>query len=555
MGRVTIRSGWTVQIRVNTASTDPASAHTSPVHYIVALATLLRLRRASPFLLHSQPRRPLLPRPRTTPVSISAHHVLRMEWGSSWQPTRKITLSLHEYDTLSRQGQITTSSRVSNKRLEAKESDSQTKQKRKCLRYTSVERTKPYPVPVWELSGVDMAMLEQQYVVAKRLSEDEVAGKIMELMLSCTDTLLKGNGYSFEIPRSDAKQREYINDLSFPLLKRGVYSTRSFTDGKCTKTACMTAWLLSKLYQLVRTGMTITLRDLFYQAALLFGNQKTVNGILVDITLLLPCSRFSLNVTSDKTGKVCGMIAIEFNDDIPLSCSRGALIPDDSSIISGFSTIKDSQVDFILVVEKGTVYDYLRKNNFHVKNRCIIITSNGMPTMATRSFLKCLYMHTNLTIYGMCDPDPHGVNILHVYDQGSVELAHENINLAVPHLIWIGVTLKDVLDAGLELNQRNSEKLKPSEYAILQRLLNDAHIIPRFWKGHMEYMMSVGKKTHLEIFHEKGFHYIAQVLLPSMIARARKDMYRLSVPSVVQAHVDEVSWANPQTQRRDILKS
>lgn len=149
------------------------------------------------------------------------------------------------------------------------------------------------------------------------------------------------------------------------------------------------------------------------------------------------------------------------------------------------------------------------------------MTSNGSPDISSRRFLKWLQRETKLPVIGVADADPSGLEIMRYYSQGSVNLAQENFNLAVPSLMWVGISLLDIEELGIELNEYNSKKLTEKDVKTLDNLLTDKYtkLTPR-WKAAVEKMRAVGKKASFEMMHEQGYRYVADCLLPKLINRA-----------------------------------
>ena len=133
----------------------------------------------------------------------------------------------------------------------------------------------------------------------------------------------------------------------------------------------------------------MTVRDLFYRRSLLFKNQEDCDSIVRDIYLMVGCTRRLLNLISESRGSVCGMMQIELENGKLLDCSDGVAIPD-ASKVKRFICAGDIEFDYIIVIEKRTIYNYLKNLLYHVKNRCILMTAHGMPNVVARKFLKHL---------------------------------------------------------------------------------------------------------------------------------------------------------------------
>ena len=54
----------------------------------------------------------------------------------------------------------------------------------------------------------------------------------------------------------------------------------------------------------------------------------------------------------------------------------------DASKVKRFICADDMEFDYIIVIEKGTIYNYLKNLLYHVKNYCILMTAHGMPDVA-----------------------------------------------------------------------------------------------------------------------------------------------------------------------------
>ena len=93
----------------------------------------------------------------------------------------------------------------------------------------------------------------------------------------------------------------------------------------------------------------------------------------------------------------------------------------------------------------------------------------GVPTRATRRFIRLLSDKQNLPVYCFVDCDPYGfTNIYRTLKVGSGNAAHINRFLCVPRARFLGVTPQDIIDFGLEDAthqpfQTSNERLVPEE--------------------------------------------------------------------------------------------
>ncbi|TYK07936.1 meiotic recombination protein SPO11-1 isoform X4 [Cucumis melo var. makuwa] len=99
--------------------------------------------------------------------------------------------------------------------------------------------------------------------------------------------------------------------------------------------------------------------------------------------------------------------------------------------------------DYILVVEKESVFQRLANDRFCSRNRCIVITGRGYPDVPTRRFLRLLVDVLALPAFCLVDCDPYGFDILTTYRFGSMQMAYDAKNLRIPQLQWIGAFASD----------------------------------------------------------------------------------------------------------------
>ncbi|XP_024515669.1 meiotic recombination protein SPO11-1 isoform X2 [Selaginella moellendorffii] len=200
--------------------------------------------------------------------------------------------------------------------------------------------------------------------------------------------------------------------------------------------------VLQIVQSLLQQGKHASKRDLYYTDPGLFKDQATVNQALIDISVRLKCTRSSLHVVSVGKGLIMGSLRFKDADrtiDCSVCKSRGYPIPTDAKMVTDIS----SCAEYIIVVEKETVFQRLANDGFCRKNNCIVLTGRGYPDVATRSFLRLLAAETKLPVYGLVDADPYGLDILATYRFGSPTMAYDAEALATPSIRWLGVFLSD----------------------------------------------------------------------------------------------------------------
>ena len=106
---------------------------------------------------------------------------------------------------------------------------------------------------------------------------------------------------------------------------------------------------------------------------------------------------------------------------------------------------------FVLAIETGGMFQRLNNHRFWEHANCIIVEMGGVPTRATRRFVRLLSDKQDLPVYCFVDCDPYGfTNIYRTLKVGSGNAAHLNRFFCVPRARFLGVTPQDIIDFGLE---------------------------------------------------------------------------------------------------------
>jgi hypothetical protein len=81
----------------------------------------------------------------------------------------------------------------------------------------------------------------------------------------------------------------------------------------------------------------------------------------------------------------------------------------------------------ILVVEKEGIFQHLINARFFEKYPCILVTGKGCPDIATRAFVRSLHKELDLPVVGICDYNPHGIQVLGAYYSSNLWVLMEGI--------------------------------------------------------------------------------------------------------------------------------
>jgi len=107
-------------------------------------------------------------------------------------------------------------------------------------------------------------------------------------------------------------------------------------------------------------------------------------------------------------------MTITHNDNRVIDCMipGGTQIP---LITSSVTAIRVKKAEFVLIIEKDTIFQKLLEENCPRALNCILVTGKGYPDVATRMLVKMLSEKLDLPVYIIVDADPFGVDIMLIY--------------------------------------------------------------------------------------------------------------------------------------------
>lgn len=139
----------------------------------------------------------------------------------------------------------------------------------------------------------------------------------------------------------------------------------------------------------------------------------------------------------------------------------------------------------------------------------------GYPDLSTRAFLRRLSMSYPReskppALLALVDHDPDGIAIMSTYKHGSEALSHENNDLVVPQLQWLGVKREDLMSVGscfggdggtdperglLRLTQRDRVKA----IAMLEKGVCSEDGVEVGWRAELQAMLMTNIKAEIQL--------------------------------------------------------
>ncbi|MEY4773996.1 MAG: hypothetical protein RIT40_1031, partial [Planctomycetota bacterium] len=145
----------------------------------------------------------------------------------------------------------------------------------------------------------------------------------------------------------------------------------------------------------------------------------------------------------------------------------------------------------------------------------------GVPTRATRRFVRRLADEKKLPVYAFVDCDPYGIaNIYRTLKVGSGNAAHINRFFCVPQAQYLGVTPQDIIDFKLQ------DATHPLQDVDIKRakdaLKNDPFFVAhKPWVKALEQMLSMGVRAEQQALAKWGLNFVIEEYLPRKLSNRK----------------------------------
>jgi len=335
-------------------------------------------------------------------------------------------------------------------------------------------------------------------------------------------------------------------DLAFPLRslsnvsysqKKGYFEigrqkkTRTLTVNT-VKTFAQTLRMMGLSKELVETNDFATKRDAYYQSKnweeAHFDEQAESDAVMDDIEALFSVhnvSREQLRFIPDEHGgAVSGRLVVLDPDRETgvverIDCTRfgsGAY-----SIPSSVEQLSfETDAKFVLAIETGGMFQRLQSHRFWETADCILVSMAGVPTRATRRFIRKLSDQCRLPVYAFVDCDPYGIsNIYRTLKVGSGNAAHLSQFFCVPQARFLGVTPQDIVDYELPTHPLQDVDVKRARDALKNDPFFQSH--PE-WRRAVERLIQMGVRAEQQALAKWGLNYVIEEYLPRKLAQPER---------------------------------
>jgi DNA topoisomerase-6 subunit A len=178
-----------------------------------------------------------------------------------------------------------------------------------------------------------------------------------------------------------------------------------------------------------------------------------------------------------------------------------------------------TKAKFVLAIETGGMFQRLQSHGFWDTANCIIVSMGGVPTRATRRFIRLLADSHKIPVYAFVDCDPYGIsNIYRTLKVGSGNTAHLNKFFCVPQAHFLGVTPADIEDYELPTHPLLDVDIKRAKDA----LKNDPFFQQsKPWRKAIEKLLKMGVRAEQQALAKWGLNYVIEEYLPAKLSATK----------------------------------
>jgi len=363
------------------------------------------------------------------------------------------------------------------------------------------------------------------------LRDDVVVDSITDVAGDIHKTIDKRGKPTLGFPTRSLSNVSYDRQKGYFEL-RGNMVERTL-DYNTVKTFARTLRFMSLSKELVERNDFATKRDAYYQSKnwgdAKFNEQTESDAVMDDVEALFSVqgvSREELRFyPEDHGGAVAGELIVvdldpETGEEIEIDCTRfgsGAY-----TIPSSVEHLKfKTKAKFILAIETGGIFQRLNYHKYWRSAKCILVEMAGVPTRATRRFIRRLADEHKLAVFAFTDCDPYAfANIYRTLKVGSGNAAHISRFFCVPQAHFLGVTPQDIIDHKLmdATHQLQAVDIKRAKDALKNDPFFKAH--PK-WQKAVRQQLKMGVRAEQQAFAKWDLNYIIDTYLPKKLKNTK----------------------------------
>jgi DNA topoisomerase-6 subunit A len=342
------------------------------------------------------------------------------------------------------------------------------------------------------------------------------------------DAARRGVVPTLELPSRNLENVRY--DATRGGFELGTRKKTRALDAATVRTFAQTLRMMALSKEMIESGDFATKREAYYVSknwgACRFDHQGESDAVMDDVEALASVEgvfREHLRFHPEEHGgSVVGALRVvdrgTTGEAVEIDCARlgtGAFrVPHDVEHLE-----IETDARFVLAIETGGMFQRLNAHRFWQREHAILVELAGVPTRATRRFVRRLSEEKKLPVYCFVDCDPYGMaNIYRTLKVGSGNAAHVNRFFAVPDARYLGVTPQDIHDFGL------MDATHPLEPNDVKRAHDALEHDPFFashpqWVAAIHQMLAMGVRAEQQALAKWGLNFVIDEYLPKKLAR------------------------------------
>ena len=285
-----------------------------------------------------------------------------------------------------------------------------------------------------------------------------------------------------------------------------------------------TSYMLELIQEMINTNKSSTLREAYYISEswgkAKFNSQNESNLLAEDLEIVTACLREDFKLRPEEDGaRIIGDLNITETDrkgrKKKLNCrddvgDSGYGLP--YNVEKEKIELKSTSAKFVIAIETGGMFDRLVENKFDEDFDGLLVHLKGQPARSTRRFIKRVNTEMGLPVIVFTDGDPWSFRIYASVAYGAIKTAHLSEYMATPSAEFIGITASDIINYDLP-----TDKLSDMDVRALNAELKDPRFQTPYWKGEIELMLKMKKKSEQQALAKHGLDYVTSTYLPDKL--------------------------------------
>ncbi len=301
-------------------------------------------------------------------------------------------------------------------------------------------------------------------------------------------------------------------------------SKRSAKKLKSARMILRTLYMMDLIKDMIEDNKSSTLREMYYISEgwdkAKFNDQSESDRLAEDMEMVTNSLREDFKLRPEEDGaRLIGNITVEevnrkgeirkinCRDDVGDS---GYTIP--YNVESDKVNFSDVNVDFLIAIETGGMFDRLVENGFDEEANALLVHLKGQPARSTRRLIKRLNEEEDVPVVVFTDGDPWSFRIFGSVAYGAINTAYLSEYLATPTAEYVGITASDIMNYDLP-----TDKLSKNDKKALEQELEDPRFQTDFWVEEIETMLDINKKAEQQALAKYGLDFVTDTYLPEKL--------------------------------------